>query len=248
PERTRGWVDFALGYLGGGRGVMEHKGGVVNLVPGTCLILRGGEDYAFRSARGGAFRQYWVHYDYLDGKGRAIPLDRVEAPPLSRLAEDPQLLELLLSRLVQCVRDGGAAAGLTEVWFSAIMAEISRIDSDVAEESRCAKNDDRAWVEKICRDIREQPEKDWPVARMARELGVCRSHFYKIFRRITSRSPQQFVMEERMRLARMLLRESANSIGWIADKLGYSDQYFFSHHFKAFHGESPSSFRKSQES
>ena len=46
-----------------------------------------------------------------------------------------------------------------------------------------------------------------------------------------------------MRRARMLLTESGNSIGWIADRLGYRDVYFFSRQFKRFHGKSPTAFR-----
>jgi AraC-like DNA-binding protein len=79
---------------------------------------------------------------------------------------------------------------------------------------------------------------------MAADYGSSRSHFYRCFQQYAGQSPQAFVIEARLRMARVLLHDSGNDIGWIAEHLGYSDVYFFSRQFKQHHGCSPSEFRR----
>lgn len=246
PARTRAWPDLDLWFLVGGRGEVVCAEGTFRLAPGACLVMRGGMDYTFKPAPGKPFRHYWAHFDLLDDTGQAIPPASAPAPAFYRMLEEPRLLELVFDRLVRAVNETPSrdtVAHEAGIWMAAALAEIETADRRSALQHANPPRDIDVWVDELCQTVRAHPEKDWTVLRMAKELGMCRSYFYKVFLRRTGRSPQRFVMEERMRIARVYLRESTNPIGWIAEQLGYRDVYFFSRQFKQLHGCSPRAYR-----
>lgn len=243
PERTRLWPDLNLWHLVSGSGRLEHREGTIPLRAGTCLLLRGGEDYTFHLGRGQSFRHYWLHFHYIDADGRPLPPERSPAPGLARRLAQPQLLELLLARIAENARSGRLAETDNLIWLEAALAEIAAADRREGATSTDEEPYFAPWLDELCAAIRARPEESRSVEALAKELGVCRSYLYKLFLRRFGRSPRQMVLEERMRAARELLRESSNRIDWIAQRLGYRDVFFFSRQFKTYHGQSPSDFR-----
>lgn len=88
------------------------------------------------------------------------------------------------------------------------------------------------------------PESLPSVAQMAAKVGISQEHFSRLFRRVSGRSPMQFIVGLRTTHARHLLRESSLSVSEIADRLGYGDVYFFSRQFKEQTGLSPLAYRQ----
>jgi AraC-like DNA-binding protein len=82
------------------------------------------------------------------------------------------------------------------------------------------------------------------VQRLAKGLGLSRSHFHQVFRQCTGASPYQYHLQLRMSRARELLRGSALSIKQIAAALKFHSVYQFSKIFKKKAGVSPSQYRR----
>ena len=72
------------------------------------------------------------------------------------------------------------------------------------------------------------------------------SYFINVFKNIYKKTPKKYIVEMRMEKAKELLIYSRYSVSEIAEKLGYSDNTYFSNAFKSYMGVSPLNFRKNK--
>jgi two-component system, response regulator YesN len=82
------------------------------------------------------------------------------------------------------------------------------------------------------------------VVDLAARIGLSPGHFATLFKRSTGITPIQYVINERMREAKRLLRETDWSILQIASAVGFENQSYFSTRFKAEVGQAPARFRR----
>lgn len=75
-----------------------------------------------------------------------------------------------------------------------------------------------------------------------RSPDYCNKLFLKEFK-IT---PYEYQLKNKMSIAKILIRDTSLSVGQIAEKLGYSDQHYFSNLFKSRCGMSPLNWKKSK--
>ena len=78
---------------------------------------------------------------------------------------------------------------------------------------------------------------------LAKVVGLSSDYFARVFRNTFGTTPRRWLVEQRIEYAKTFLAESDMTVSEIADKLGYSDVYFFSHQFKSIVGSSPLQFR-----
>jgi AraC family transcriptional regulator len=69
-------------------------------------------------------------------------------------------------------------------------------------------------------------------------------HFSRVFKRVTGLSPHQYVLSQRIQLARQLLTETKLSIAEVAHDVGFYDQSHFTYHFKRLVGVTPNAIRE----
>jgi YesN/AraC family two-component response regulator len=87
-------------------------------------------------------------------------------------------------------------------------------------------------------------DRNLSVVDLAARLGLSPGHFATLFKRSTGITPIQHVINERMREAKRLLRETDWSILQIASAVGFENQSYFSTRFKAEVGQPPARFRR----
>jgi len=95
--------------------------------------------------------------------------------------------------------------------------------------------------------IHTSPEIDWSVASLAREAKMSRSVYAKQFHKLVGMPPMQYVMHLRMNLAADRLRQSNDSVEYIATGVGYDSAVSFSRAFKRYWGEAPGKFKLNTE-
>ena len=83
--------------------------------------------------------------------------------------------------------------------------------------------------------------------RLAAVAGVSISTLKKTFQRESGGGVNSYYIELKLSHAAKLLCESEMSVGEIAERLGYTSQFYFSEQFKARYGVPPMSYRKQQE-
>lgn len=81
---------------------------------------------------------------------------------------------------------------------------------------------------------------------VAEKSGYGKRYFSDCFKSSTGLTPNQYVIDLRIRLAKRLLVRSDLQISEIAYKCGFKNEYYFSSLFKARTGETPTFYRKSR--
>jgi len=98
-------------------------------------------------------------------------------------------------------------------------------------------------VGKALAAIHREPDKDWTVASLAKEVGMSRSGFSARFTNLVGESAKRYLTQWRMQLARTQLQQSSDSLSVLAERLGYQSEAAFSRAFKRVFGVPPGSVR-----
>lgn len=82
------------------------------------------------------------------------------------------------------------------------------------------------------------------IADVAEQCAMSRSHFSRAFKKTTGMSPQEWLLNLRIRRAKELLSEESLAISLISLECGFSDQSHFSRMFSKLVGITPKRFRQ----
>lgn len=95
-----------------------------------------------------------------------------------------------------------------------------------------------ARIGKAIRLMHEDVAHPWTLEALANAVAMSRSVFSKRFRLLVGRTPLDYLLQWRMRLARDLLRRGS-TVSATASQVGYSSESAFGHAFKRVHGHAP---------
>ncbi|MFD0712679.1 helix-turn-helix domain-containing protein [Paenibacillus sp. GCM10027626] len=107
---------------------------------------------------------------------------------------------------------------------------------------RAAKDTDNK-VEPALHALRDEPTRNWTVAELSALCGYHPSYFAILFAEQTGMTPKQYIISERIKLAKQALLKG-EPIEAIANKLGYTSVHYFSNNFKKETGLTPGEFRQ----
>ena len=99
-------------------------------------------------------------------------------------------------------------------------------------------------IQRIVRLIRQDPGIASDVNVLAKESGLSRAHFYRLFERSTRVTPHVYVNLLRTELAVTSVMQTAESLSALGDRLGFSAQGHFTRFFRDHTGINPSEFRR----
>jgi len=94
--------------------------------------------------------------------------------------------------------------------------------------------------------IHREPQRDWSVSSLAREVAMSRSIFSAKFSSLVGEPPLTYLTNWRLWQASRLLAEGNLSVGETALRVGYESEAAFSKAFKRHFGQSPLAYRRSQ--
>jgi transcriptional regulator GlxA family with amidase domain len=94
------------------------------------------------------------------------------------------------------------------------------------------------------RGIHARPEQQWTVAQLAREAALSRSAFFARFQRAVGMAPMAYLLTWRMALGKQLLRQKANGIAEVAQRVGYGSASAFSVAFTRHVGLPPTQYAR----
>jgi AraC family transcriptional regulator len=99
-------------------------------------------------------------------------------------------------------------------------------------------------IRRMVRLIRLDPRIARDVNSLAKESGLSRAHFYRLFERSTRMTPHVFVNLLRTELAVNSVVRTGESLSAVSDRLGFSAQGHFTRFFRDHTGVNPSEFRQ----
>jgi AraC-like DNA-binding protein len=92
--------------------------------------------------------------------------------------------------------------------------------------------------------MHEDPGRDWSLAELAEVAHLSRTAFCEHFAEVLGLAPMQYLTEWRMAEALRLLRDPAQSVARIAERLGYQTEAAFRRAFKRVQGFAPGKVRQ----
>ena len=164
------------------------------------------------------------------------------------MAADPQL-QGVVRLLANESRNGqpgsrSVATRLTEVLFVLAVRNWIAMAGDTSE---CP-----SWLTAL-RDPRigtalslmhETPEQEWSVESLAREVAMSRPAFARHFKSVVGTPPLAYLSGIRLDRAAQLLRDTDDSLGAIAQAVGYTSEFTFSRAFTRERGTAPGRYRR----
>ncbi|MFI7538207.1 AraC family transcriptional regulator [Streptosporangium sp. NPDC049376] len=157
----------------------------------------------------------------------AIELLGVELDNDARPGSDTILLTLLDLLLLYILR----------AWF-----EQRRLSSHSATGWAAALHDPA--VAAALRAIHGDPSRQWTVEELGAQTCLSRAAFARRFTHLVGQPPLTYLTWWRMTTAARLLRTSDAPVNTIAQQVGYSSQYTFTHAFKRQYGSPPGGYRR----
>lgn len=94
--------------------------------------------------------------------------------------------------------------------------------------------------------LHDAPAHPWTVAHLAAQVGVSRAALARRFTTLVGEPPMSYLADWRITLAADMLRETHDTVGTIARKVGYANAFALSVAFKRLRGTRPSDHRNSE--
>ncbi|MBV6486876.1 MAG: AraC family transcriptional regulator [Xanthobacteraceae bacterium] len=161
----------------------------------------------------------------------------------------PRIRRLAMDLAAVMLADPGANSTQEQLLSDLMISVIERFTpwKTISRRLQDIENDRSRFDWRIRRAvnlIRLDPQTTRDVESLAKEAGLSRAHFYRLFERSTSMTPHVYLNLVRMELAVKSVVYSEESLSAVSDKLGFSAQGHFTRFFRDHAGVSPSEFRR----
>lgn len=211
--------------------------------PGDLVWLPARRAHAYGAAED-PWTIAWAHFtgDEVPAWARLLDLGATAREATIRLPVD-RLEEIALDRVYAAIERGfslrqqvAAAAALRRSLSEAAQLAIAPTDS------RSARDRVLASAEALRRDW-QRPRR---LVELATAAGVSVTHYSTLFRHHTGFAPIDFLIRLRVQHACRLLDTSTLPVRDVAERVGYSDSYYFTRCFRRVMGCSPRAYRQRQ--
>ena len=208
--------------------------------PGDLIVRNGGGGFAFIGTR---FE--------VDGRKAGTLLGTL--PPLIHLheADDRAAMRWCIMQMMMEVRDGRPGGALATrhlahlMLLQAFRLHLSRQASDSVGLLYALADPHLGWAIEA---MHGDPAHRWTLAELAGRAGLSRSVFAQRFRERVGETPIGYLAQWRMMLAKDRLADGRETLGTIANGLGYESENAFNTAFRRMVGCSPRRYARSETS
>ena len=117
------------------------------------------------------------------------------------------------------------------------------LDGYIAELNKTFNASEKSIVEKIKKVIQEEYTKEIGIKDIAERVFLSPNYAGQIFRSVTGKYVNEYLLEIRLKKAKEILRETDMSISQVAKSVGITSQSYFSSLFKKRYGLTPKEFK-----
>jgi len=236
---AHGLRDYDLWYVWAGRGRMLTSDGAIELYPGRGLWMRPGRRYEAEQDPQERLGVSFIHFRLKTMK-RLLAVSEFTPPVEVFETRHPDYFNAALAYVA---RPPSRQVFTTEttLLFKALLLTLA----GEAREDATLAGIERHHREAINRSLAYlQDNAAVTVGELAHHAGYSVDHFTRLFHQVIGQPPKDYIVRRRVERAMLLLRESSQTVGQIADALGYQDAGFFSRQFRQKVGVSPAHFRR----
>ena len=243
-----------------GRGQVEVDHHVVDLVPGSVVVMPWGHAVRYRPDDRDPYLVYGAHL--IPWHAVAEPLDLAvphhREHPLTGVptrADRPLMIGPRLwvgteerhpslrtvTRLAAQVWDRGTPSLEVARALGTLVVDALQTATDVPAHD---DHDLPVALRRALAWISAEPGRDVGLEQLSAAAGVSPATVSRLFRRHLRTSPLAWVLDTRIAAAQVLLTTTALPVAQVARRVGFADSYYFSRQFRARTGVTPSVWRQ----
>lgn len=230
-ERSTPWSCVGFEYVLHGEGEVLIGGEWIKASEGSVFILREGEEHDYRANKSSPWQKIWINYNasyvanFLDAYGiktgvYRAPEARTYFERAIELADSPDSFSDLCYTLAECVHN--------------IAATVSK------GVTRGEDGDHRRIRDALDLAIYKKGELDG----IAASLHMSKSNMIRVFKKHYGKTPYDYLLDQKIEAAKLLLSGTGISVREIADMLCILDEHYFSSLFLKRVGMRPRDFRR----
>lgn len=200
---------------------------------------------------------YWLHFStehavqvlrldsshfYTESDTRTSSDIHIDIPQYGKLVSVEKMI-VLMKQLQDCVREYNEPT-LNNYMTTTILCELSNQVSAQSKERnyRNLRKQDQLYND-IVDYIKLSRSEPLKVSQVANHFNYNEKYLSQLFRQKSGITLKQYMLEQKMELAKFLLTDTNQNINEIAAQLGYTDSHNFMKSFKKIVGLTPTEFR-----
>lgn len=252
-------------FFAEGETIHEYAGKRYTLSPGDLFVIHPGEPHAYVHGKGvriynclfmpevlkpdmeylcrmdGFFDLVMVEPFFRPETGLRVTL-HLDAPTRLRVVE-------LLTQIEREIRRKAPGyEALARATLIQLLVLVARFHAQANGARAVAEKEDllgkRALIQQCIRYIEDHYPEEISLGSLADQAYLSPEYFSRIFKRLTSQTPIEFINTVRLDRARQLLATTEASITEIAFQTGFHDSNYFTRLFKKVVGQTPGEFRR----
>lgn len=233
------WPHYLLHYVLSGSGTFMSGKKKWLLSAGDAFLIIPGVVCSYSSDEQSPWEYCWVGFDGRDARDILISCGLTQECPVyreDRKEKNALTGEALLSLNNAFYHDAGNAYLHLSLFY--------RFFSLLSPQAGADRSDASGYIRHATEYIRHNYAYDIKILDVARHLGIDRTYLYKLFSRELGVSPQQYLLNYRLTMAKQLLSSTTLRISEIANSCGFADSASFCRHFRAQFAITPTQFRR----
>jgi AraC family transcriptional regulator of arabinose operon len=208
--------------------------------PGQLILMPEGVKQSYSTISEFTYTKYWCHFSAYVGDLNLFQL--VELPHIWDVADRAYVEEVMESVVTHM--NSNTVHGML-LAKSKLMELIAYCVSQTEAKRIVLRNGQT--IEKLSAVldyIHLHIEKEFTVQELAEVARVHPNYLIRLFKRYLGVPPIQYITRKKMDKAKQLLTQSQDSVSAIAERIGFSDLFYFSKQFKKNTGLTPTEYRR----
>lgn len=223
-----------LEYIISGTGFVQENTASFTASQGDVYLLHRGQNHLYYSDANTPWVKIWMNvYGPLSDQLMTLyGLNHICHIPAVPEMETPFRTFVENARLLTQRRPNSTPAALL---FHSILIGLS---------SLLHKSNHITLASQVKQAIDNAPNYVITLDEITHQLFCSKSHAIKVFREAYGITPHEYILQQKIQLAMLLLQNSSLPIGHIADMLGFCDSHYFSGFFRSRAGMPPKQYRR----
>jgi AraC-like DNA-binding protein/mannose-6-phosphate isomerase-like protein (cupin superfamily) len=239
--REHGTPETIFIYCAEGEGWCELDGRRHEIAANQLLVVPPSMPHVYGAAKSAPWSIHWFH-----AVGTNVPLyiERLgvaKGKPVVSLSGNVYLFSLF-EEVVEALEHGFTLPHL--IYAGHALTHLMGLLLRHKEEYGFGAPSVREQIAKSVEFMKGHLNEPLNVATLAALVNLSRSHYTTLFRRVTGYAPLSYLNHLRMQQAVQLLNGTDLPIKQISERLGFSEQFYFSRAFSRMHNHSPSEHRR----
>lgn len=243
PTRTN---THSFIYLTNGEAVMNIGSATYTIYKNECLFVPAGQVFSFNNVDENEGYLCSFNNDFMAGNasGALFEFLQVWGNPVVRLDEETSAhVCYLLKRVIGAYAEHGLKRpALLQAYFLAALHEVNGVYTPLQHGKHASTK--TALVNNFKKLVFKHIKQKHLVTDYAELLHITPNHLNKVVKQVTGKSPTRWIDETLVTEAKVLLHQTALTIGQVADDIGLQDASYFSRLFKKYEGVTPLQFRQ----